>query len=79
MGDLNFRNQSDHTKIVRSLIEYSKLTPGLTRQSNLDELLKKEELSYLMRTTPQFWLKEQKITFIPTYKFKSRLTSDHGT
>ena len=71
MGDLNFRNQSDHTKIVRSLIDYSKLAPGITRQKELDELLKKDELTRLKRKTADFWLDEQKITFIPTYKFKS--------
>jgi endonuclease/exonuclease/phosphatase family metal-dependent hydrolase len=71
MGDLNFRNSTDYSQMVQMLFEYQE--NHHKRNKILEKFFKNDELVKLKSDETSFTFKEQKINFLPTYKYLRNL------
>lgn len=70
VGDLNFRNSVDIDFIKTQIELYNKLDKtDKERQAIIDKMLNCDELSKVLQDQTFFHLKEEKIDFLPSYRF----------
>ena len=69
IGDLNFRNRMEVSRVKHLIGIYKTETSAEKRQTILEELLKFDELGWLLRAEHLSILNEFPIRFIPSYKF----------
>ena len=70
VGDLNFRNSVDIDFIKTQIELYNKIDKtDKERQAIIDKMLNCDELSKVLQDQTFFHLKEEKIDFLPSYRF----------
>lgn len=72
MGDLNFRNHCDYSKMIQKIIEYGKEKDDFVKTKIIETLLMEDELEKIKKKKNEFGFSEMKINFLPTYKFKCK-------
>ncbi len=69
MGDLNFRNKTTSEKAWKLIESYGKYTEQSEKSNVIQKLLSTEELTNILAKEDFKEIKEEKIEFLPSYKF----------